>query len=1121
LKLVLSPALQQLQTHPKHPDALQLLSKEQALSLVSGFCPGVRPLLSLEEATTVLQDALMLEQTGTAPASWSSAVLGAVFSPQLQFVAGLKLAVSGIKDPPQGWWGGMRLAAQLTQLVADSARTHRSLRTFFWSAVGLLREKLGQGMVVYKNSSASAEQALQEYVLGTVHAGLLLVAIHNLLLPPGTSQGLLLGQGAAATGSELVTARTAAAGAAGADTGSMVQTLAPVTETGKCRAVATRSQALHGHHAVQSKQQAAEDAQALLQQQSQSLAPLPYKPVSVQAEADAVVALSRAVSSVVGNTNNAVPVKQLLLLCSFPQQPQEPTQVQLLSKGLTLPLVSGFCPGLARLLALEEAATPLHDCIFSQDPYGSEKGWLRQLLADVPDTQLLDTAGFKYAIADVRVGNWGSSAGNSKLRSQLRELAADTGNCGSLRRFFWSAHQLLQQWAEQGVGVSRTCKGRADQMLQQHVWGMAHVGRLLIRIYNMLLPPALERQGAVLIEQGGVSPAAAAFRAASLGSSRTATSAAPTSTRYAGTGHLSLAPAATMPDSTAAAAVGGTFTQSATAAAGVSGLANHSEAGTAAAAAAITAVNSLTQQDSTAEPCLPAAGAVENFADGVMSEAQTQQHTTHPAALAAIGGSAGSCGGPDESSAGTLSVDDGMTGIQHGAHRQLSRLQPTQCEQQQQQYHPLTAVPADANQAATAALDAAADALRSAVSELALPRAQQQPDLEQQASQQEPELVQLISAETSIALVTGFCPGLSKLLGLNAAAMPLQDVELEEVSGASRVGKGWQHGLLKDVPNSQLQSTAGFKCAISGVKVGSFGGLKLKYQLQLAGDAASTHMSLRTLFWEALKLLQQCAQQGVVAPQTSSAWAARVLREYVLGMAHVARLLVGMHNMLLPSVPSAVEAVLPVVQVHRQSVGPAPTATATAGEGDTAAVRTVLAVTGSTTAGGACGHRVNHSRRCLRSQGQPQQEVLAVTGSTTAGGAPHACTGPFIQTHVCHTPAAITAVGGSSAAALTEPAASGVTAATTADKGATAATHAGHATTGPGAVSDTARASTKVLRQQPVCPTPAPTTAVQGSTVNKQAKPAGTKATAAAVTDAARAGTGVFFKAFHAQSQQQ
>jgi hypothetical protein len=379
-KLVLTPIQQQLQDLQQDPDSLQLLSKEQALTLVSGFCPGASPLLLLDEAATVLQDRVILEYMGGEPAFWSSAMLTDVSFSQLQYVGGLKRAVAGIKDPPQGWPGScIRLAAQLTQLLTDSAQTRRSMRTFFWMAVGLLREKLGQGVAVCQSSNASAEVALQEYVLGTAHVARLLVQIHNMLLPQ------------------------------------------------KAAAAATTSGVQQQLQGPQLRQPSAggKQLQSWLQAPVQPMTALLPKPRPQDDPLAATVALSRAAAGL------NLPVYKLISSGTLQTQPGKPDLVQLLSTEDIITLASGFCPGLGHLLALAKAATPLLDRDLPAPGLQTMdllKGWQRQLLSDVPDSQLQSTTGIVFAVHGVKPGVWVGPA----LGEELKRLAKQK----SLRSFF-------------------------------------------------------------------------------------------------------------------------------------------------------------------------------------------------------------------------------------------------------------------------------------------------------------------------------------------------------------------------------------------------------------------------------------------------------------------------------------------------------------------------------------------------------------------------------------------------------------------------------------------------------------------------------------------------------------
>jgi hypothetical protein len=92
------------------------------------------------------------------------------------------------------------------------------------------------------------------------------------------------------------------------------------------------------------------------------------------------------------------------------------------------------------------------------------------------------------------------------------------------------------------------------------------------------------------------------------------------------------------------------------------------------------------------------------------------------------------------------------------------------------------------------------------------------------------------------------------------------------------------------------------------VRVGDLelGGWGLREQVVQAAEPAegagldgNQPHSIRAFFWKGLTALQQRARLGVTAPAGSTVLAAQVLHDHVQGVAHVARMLATVYNMLL------------------------------------------------------------------------------------------------------------------------------------------------------------------------------------------------------------------------------
>jgi hypothetical protein len=168
----------QLQTSQRDRDSVHLVSVDVGTALVSGFCPGFWEFMQLQEAATPLQDRALMDLApgrwhAGRPGHWQEVLLGSMPFSQLDSTSGITAALRPVHV---GWWraaqGGARLEQQLLQLLTDeAANPSRSLSSFFWSALGLLKQHLLQGVSVPKSSNASAGDVLHDYVWGMAHVG--------------------------------------------------------------------------------------------------------------------------------------------------------------------------------------------------------------------------------------------------------------------------------------------------------------------------------------------------------------------------------------------------------------------------------------------------------------------------------------------------------------------------------------------------------------------------------------------------------------------------------------------------------------------------------------------------------------------------------------------------------------------------------------------------------------------------------------------------------------------------------------------------------------------------------------------------------------------------------------
>lgn len=190
----------------------------------------------------------------------------------------------------------------------------------------------------------------------------------------------------------------------------------------------------------------------------------------------------------------------------LPVSASNPDLVQLVGREMALTLISMLCQSFAELIALEEVLTPLHDRRLAPAHQGLPQVSRQDLLAELPEEQLLSAAGVEYGVKDVEVGQVLAAANMGQdLRVQLR-----IGPNRSMQAFFWRAKAALQGHLAEGVVAPSSSGADAVAVLEGYVLGMAHVGRMLIKIHNLLLeaPPAAD--WAQEVPEAGPAAAAAA-----------------------------------------------------------------------------------------------------------------------------------------------------------------------------------------------------------------------------------------------------------------------------------------------------------------------------------------------------------------------------------------------------------------------------------------------------------------------------------------------------------------------------------------------------------------------------------------------------------------------------------
>jgi hypothetical protein len=242
--------------------------------------------------------------------------------------------------------------------------------------------------------------------------------------------------------------------------------------------------------------------------------PLPLQPLSIRVRQRAAAAVQAVTQTLPGPIRNLVN-DRVRVRNPLPTLERNPNLVQLVSRDMALNLIAHYCAGFRRLMALQEASTPLQDRMFAHCQGPMPQSWAQDVLAELPEAQLLNAAGIKAGVSKVDVGRLLTAQRNGvNLSDQLRGIQDVKFICGSMRSFFWRAQALLTAQIADGVVVPGTSKAYAGAVVQAYVQGMAHVGRILIRIHNLLLAQA--PAGGPEAGQGVV-PAAAAGAAAGAG----------------------------------------------------------------------------------------------------------------------------------------------------------------------------------------------------------------------------------------------------------------------------------------------------------------------------------------------------------------------------------------------------------------------------------------------------------------------------------------------------------------------------------------------------------------------------------------------------------------------------
>ena len=210
----------------------------------------------------------------------------------------------------------------------------------------------------------------------------------------------------------------------------------------------------------------------------------------------------------------------------------------------------------------------------------------------------------------------------------------------------------------------------------------------------------------------------------------------------------------------------------------------------------------------------------------------------------------------------------------------------------------------------------------------------------------------LISQADTRRLVQGLCPALDMLLALHPVANALPVLPFSPKLSRAQVDQavlqqGWHAQPSVCFRTEQLLSRQGFKHALGCVTYDLFKAAIMRLcedsQHARAVNAAAARLNkgrnggVAGLFWGVLELLRVELAAGITSRPQSKAPASLVIRQYVISVAHVANVLVQMHNALL--MPRA----QPVQQLQQQGHGLAATSAAAAaacgagGGGDAAA----------------------------------------------------------------------------------------------------------------------------------------------------------------------------------------
>jgi hypothetical protein len=169
--------------------------------------------------------------------------------------------------------------------------------------------------------------------------------------------------------------------------------------------------------------------------------------------------------------------------------------------------------------------------------------------------------------------------------------------------------------------------------------------------------------------------------------------------------------------------------------------------------------------------------------------------------------------------------------------------------------------------------------------------------------------VVIMPSAVAAPLVRMLCPALDALLALTPATAQHRLQDLQFVPPGDALLSGWEAGLNVPVPDAQLLSVGGVTYALAGFKYFSLKDAVVKALHSAAaaaaapGQAGANHRGLRGFFWGVHAQLRAEIELGVTSRKSSQARAAQVVWDYVQGVAHVANLLVALHNLLLRGGP--------------------------------------------------------------------------------------------------------------------------------------------------------------------------------------------------------------------------